>query len=404
METILRSLFFLFLFALSPANAQEDVTKVQEYSSETVPCHSCKGTGEVSSSCTDCFNDGFFVCVHCDLLGAFEQQKDSGEMTPKEWEERYADLKRRMNREQVERGVLKAGYVYCGLFCREGKLTNDKKCKICKGKGQHKCHSCDTTGKVVCWTCQGEVQVTLPCPDCAGDGNLSMKLLAQESALEHCPLCAGKKALACLHCDGGGTLKAKCIRCRGRGKSTCILCYGIGKRECISCLGAGKPLSGISEKKGVCDRCKGKGNLECNSCEGKKKGPCKACKGDGRALLKCRQCLGKKETSCAGCTSSAFLGWEKVSYSLAKGGFFELAVAHATRAVKSCEEEHHARRERFDIAHRVGELSKEDQARSDAIDADYRQNLTRLKLHLESVKAKAENTKSAEEPTQPDKQ
>jgi hypothetical protein len=130
-----------------------------------------------------------------------------------------------------------------------------------------------------------------PCPECAGFGR------------SDCERCAGLGSVRCpvRGCvDGrvekkregeliktGRTERARCDRCKGRGRVACELCRARGWQICEACNGSGdRPLCATCAGRGFsnCRRCGGsgqRGGADCAVCDG---GAvlCRACGGDGR--------------------------------------------------------------------------------------------------------------------------
>lgn len=173
-------------------------------------CLQCKGVGVKRSACSAC------LCPECKGTGFCGKCLSRKYFPCTKCDGRGYDM------EAESTPCAKCG----GAGKVSGGFNNDvmRTCSACGGKGQF-----DTKKRIVCPVCQGRKAVA--CTACNGSGL--------------CPTCQGKKRTGgCAACGDTRTVSSKCSLCGGTG--SCPDC--VGKPVCAKCGGRGVCL--------VCERAK----------------------------------------------------------------------------------------------------------------------------------------------------
>ena len=95
------------------------------------------------------------------------------------------------------------------------KLEIRKNCTVCKGSGY-------ITTEAICPTCNGLVEMTIPCKKCGGQKTIpcsacdgSGKISSGPYSVVACSSCGGSGKKECMRCNSTGTAKEMCKYCKG---------------------------------------------------------------------------------------------------------------------------------------------------------------------------------------------
>lgn len=185
------------------------------------------------------------------------------------------------------------------LFQNKFWIRKDQLCPVCLSKG-----------KVSCGMCEGAGTVKIPCDKCR-DGSIA------------CPTCGGNGVQNCAQCIGQGKGFINCAECGGQGKHACAYCHGTGRIRypCRECSGSGVVVRRArsadmrgnmvwSRYESLCPLCRGaRYTMQMHTrCGGTGARPCKKCEGSGQQPWVCTNCKGTgkrscpKEIRCAACS------------------------------------------------------------------------------------------------------
>lgn len=159
-----------------------------------------------------------------------------------------------------------------------------------------------------CQKCHGTGKRDVQCPDCAGLGGHSERIV--------CPDCGGARKVVCSVCDSSGM--TKCTGLSSGGSPCNGKCRSNGCHNGKSWFGFGEPMfpsylpnCSSCDGSAVCSRCKGSGRTRCYKCDGTRSVGCRRCRNVGYWIEggRCKTCSHKGMLSekCDACEGKGFL-------------------------------------------------------------------------------------------------